>query len=99
VPEVLLTFHCAPVDAEIIAAAIRALSRAPLHIREETVRGRDFADATTTERVTGRLRRSTLELIVEEAAVASLVEAVGEAKRSLPVRWRTVSIAARGRIE
>jgi len=97
--EVLLTFHCAVRDRDVVSAAIRSRSAAPLHLTEKTVRGRDFGDASTAERVEGLLRRTAIELIVEDEAVAGLVEAVAQGRRELPVRWHATPILARGRVE
>mgnify|MGYP001055548345 CR=1 FL=1 len=96
--DILLTFHCAPHDTDMVARAIRTISDAPVHVCEQTVHGRDFDDASTAERVAGRLRRSALELIVDEEVLGALVQAVGKAARSLPVRWHSVPVLARGRI-
>src|SRR3546814_142213 len=63
-----------------------------------SVRGWDFGDASTAERVSGLLRRNALELIVDEDALGTLVDAVTQSKRSLPVRWHVVPVSARGRI-
>lgn len=97
--DVLLTFHCALRDGEAVATAIRANCEAPIHMFEKAVRGRDFEDASTAERVAGLLGRSAIELIVGEDAVAGLVEAVTQARRDLPVRWHAIPVLARGRIE
>ncbi|ODT93493.1 MAG: hypothetical protein ABS86_01050 [Sphingobium sp. SCN 64-10] len=96
--DILLTFHCASRDADSVTDAIRAVSEAPVHIVEQAVRGWDFGDASTAERVSGLLRRSALELIVDENAREALVDAVRQSKRSLPVRWHAVPVSARGRI-
>jgi hypothetical protein len=99
VAEVLLCFHCASADAEPIAEALRAAVQAPVHLRDERVLGRDFSDAGTGEQVLATLRRSAVELVVDEAATASLVATVGGARRRWPVRWLATPIVARGRIE
>jgi len=96
--EILLTFHCATRDTDIVTEAIRARSDAPIHIGEKTVRGRDFGDARTAEKVAGLLQRRALELIVEEEALDGLLGAVTGARRAHPVRWHAVPVAARGRI-
>ncbi|WP_204280045.1 hypothetical protein, partial [Raoultella ornithinolytica] len=59
-PDLLFTLHCAVPDAEGLIDSIRAISRAPIHIRAENVRGRDFDDAGTAERVSGELKRTTI---------------------------------------
>lgn len=97
-PDLLLTFHCATRDVETVVAAIRAASLAPIHIHDIAVRGRDFSDARTAERVTGNLDRSAIELIVADDAMTELVRAVAESRRDLPVRWRAVPVVARGRL-
>jgi hypothetical protein len=96
--EVLLTFHCARGDCDVVAETIRTRTDAPLHILQTTVRGKDFDDASTAECVAGLLRRNAIELIVETDAVAGLVEAINRAKRDLPVRWHAVPILMRGRV-
>jgi len=98
-PEILLTFHCARRDTETVTEAIRAVSNAPIHLCEKTVRGWDFGDARTAEKVAGLLQRNALELIVAEDDLSQLLQAVTEARRTLPVRWHAVPIVARGRIE
>lgn len=97
--DILLTFHCATQDTEIVTTSIRASSQAPIHISEKTVRGWDYGDASTAEQVSGLLRRHALALIIDEAAVTGLVEAVAAARRELPVRWHAVPVVARGRVE
>lgn len=97
--EVLLCFHCASADAEAIAEALRAVAQAPVHLREERVLGRDFSDAGTGEQVLATLRRSAVELVVDEKAAASLVATVEGARRRWPVRWLATPVSARGRIE
>lgn len=96
--EVLLCFHCASADAEAIAEALRGVAQAPVHIRDERVLGRDFSDAGTGEQVLATLRRSAVELVIDEAMRASLVAAVECARRRWPVRWLTTPVSARGRI-
>jgi len=97
-PDTMLSLHCATADAEIIAAALRTISTAPIHMHNEAVLGRDFADAGLGEQVTGQLRRTCIELLVEDAIVDSLVEAARTCRRRLPVRWHAVSITAQGRL-
>lgn len=95
---VLLRFAGAAGDAEPIVEALRAISPAPIHVRDEIVRGLDFADAGTAERVTGALRRVAVELLVAEAEVAGLVAAVAGSRRRLPVRWMTLPVHDMGRL-
>lgn len=97
-PDILVTFHCATRDTDVVVAAIRAVSRAPVHITEKTVRGLDFGDASTAEQVAGRLQRSALALIAGDEMMPDLIRAVTKAKRDLPVRWHAVPVLARGRI-
>lgn len=96
-PERLLTVHCGRADAAIIAAALRDLTRNPVHQREETVHGLDFSDATAAESVTGRLDRVSLEVRVAEADAPAIMAQVGALKRAGPVRWRLTPIIASGR--
>lgn len=95
---VLLQFACAVADADPIVDALRAVSSAPIHVREEAVRGLDFADARTVERVTGALRRIAIELTVEAGDVPSLTQAVADSRRQLPVRWMTLPVLSAGRL-
>ncbi|MEG8038596.1 DUF3240 family protein [Sphingomonas sp. LR60] len=95
---VLLRFAGAASDAEPIVEALRALSTAPIHLRDEIVRGLDFADAGTAERVTGALRRVAIELAVVEEDVPALVAAVEASRRRLPVRWMTLPVHDMGRL-
>jgi hypothetical protein len=95
---VLLRLTCAAADAEPLVEALRAHSGAPIHVREEMVRGLDFADAGTAERVTGALRRAAIELVVAADEVAHLTAAVETARRRLPVRWITLPVIGQGRI-
>lgn len=97
-PDLLLTFHCASRDTETIVEAIRAATRAPTHVREEAVRGRDFSDARTTEQVTGNLRRSAIELIVTDNGLEDVIRAVTDSRHRQPVRWRTLPVSRHGRI-
>lgn len=96
--DVVLTFHCALVDADVIAQTLRTESGKPVHVREEVVHGRDFSDAKVSEQVTGTLTRAAVEVLVPRARVDALVAGVGSARRSLPVRWNAVPVAVSGRI-
>ncbi|QKR99002.1 DUF3240 family protein [Sphingomonas sp. CL5.1] len=96
--ELLLTFHCAASDAAPIAEALHAAGEGPVHVRAEAVLGRDFSDATTAERVTGRLDRRAVELIVAESRLAMLVAVVETLRRGGPVRWYATPVIARGRL-
>ncbi len=75
-PDLLFTLHCAVPDAEGLIDSIRAISRAPIHIRAENAVVADFDDAGTAERVSGELKRTTIELIVGEDMVPDLLRAV-----------------------
>lgn len=96
--DVLLCFHCASADAEAIAEVLRGVAQAPVHVREERVLGRDFSDAGTGEQVLATLRRSAVELVVDESVTDSLLAAVEGARRRWPVRWLATPVSARGRI-
>lgn len=97
-PDSLLSLHCASADADVIAAALRTISDAPIHLHDEAVLGRDFDDAGLGEKVTGRLRRTCIELLIEDAMVDELIEAARNCRRRLPVRWHIVSVSAQGRL-
>lgn len=97
--EVLLTIHCAAGDTESLIEAIRTTSRVPLHVRAETVHGRDFGGAKTSEQVTATLKRSAIELVELLPAMEAILKAVGAAKRRSSVRWYQTPVMARGRIE
>src|SRR3546814_16877265 len=94
--DILLTFHCASHDADSVTDALRAACDAPIHIAEQAVRGWDFGDASPAERVSGLLRRNALELIVDEDALGTLVDAFTPSTRSLPLRRPRVPVPARG---
>jgi hypothetical protein len=96
--EVLLTLHCATADFESIVDALRDITQAPLHIRAENVRGRDFGDADPAEQVTATLKRTAIECIEDEALIARMIEVVSAAKRRSSVRWHLTPVTARGRI-
>ncbi len=96
--DILLTFYCALIDQDGVAAALRSVTHAPLHLREEQVLGRDFQDARPAEQVRGALRRAAIDLIVEAQEREALVTAVTNARRGHPVRWHSSAISARGRI-
>lgn len=98
VPDLMLSFHCATSDAETIATALRTISDAPIHLHDEAVMGRDFDDAGLGEQVTGRLRRTCIELLVEDTLMDALIEAAHTCRRRLPVRWHAVSVTAQGRL-
>jgi hypothetical protein len=97
-PDMVLSLHCANADAEIIAAALRTISGAPIHLYDEAVLGRDFDDAGLGEKVTGRLRRTCIELLVEDTMIDDLIVAVRICRRRLPVRWHLVPVNRQGRL-
>jgi hypothetical protein len=97
--DVLLTIHCATSDTPVLTDSIRSATSAPLHVRAETVHGRDFADARTSEQVTATLKRSAIECIEEASGVDAILQAVALSKRQFPVRWHQTTILALGRIE
>ncbi|WP_421846514.1 DUF3240 family protein [Novosphingobium sp.] len=96
--DVLLTLHCAAADAEALGEALRGTLQTPVHVRAEAVLGLDFSDATTAERVTARLDRRAVELVLPEAELAEALAAMGRVRRSGAVRWYTSPVLARGRI-
>jgi hypothetical protein len=96
--EVMLTFYCAPADADALAVTLRAVAGQPVHLRAETVHGRDFADARIAEQVAGTLNRAALDVIAPRKQADALITAVGRARRAQPVRWVITPVAARGRL-
>lgn len=96
--EVLLTFHCARADADIVGNALHELARGPVHVRDEMVLGRDFDDARAAEQVTGQLRRTALQVVLEDGLIEQAVAAVDTSRRRFPVRWQVVPVLARGRL-
>ena len=94
----LLSFACATADVEALIDALRTVTDAPIHVRDEAVRGIDFGDAGTSERVTGALRRAAIELIVATDLLSRCTAAVETSRRRLPVRWRATPVIAQGRI-
>lgn len=96
--EVVLTFHCAATDADAVAECLRTATGAPVHVRSETVHGRDFSDAMVSEQVTGTLRRAAVELLVARARIEALTAVVAAARRAHPVRWQAIPVIARGRL-
>lgn len=96
--EVMLTFHCARSDAQVIGAALHGLVQGPVHMRDEMVLGRDFDDAGAAEQVTGQLRRTALEMVLEERLIEQAVAAVETSRRRFPVRWQAVPVLMRGRV-
>jgi len=98
VPDLMLSLHCATADADVIANALRTITDAPIHLHDEAVLGRDFSDAALGEKVTGQLRRTCIELLVEDTMIDDLIEAARTCRRRLPVRWHAVPISAQGRL-
>ena len=97
--EVQLTFYCAPADVDPLVDMLSSRSGAPVHVREELVRGRDYGDAFAAEQVIGRLQRVAIDIVVPAGEADVLVDAVRDVRRSRPVRWQTTPILARGRVE
>lgn len=96
--EILLTFHCVPHEADTIASLLRTLTGQPVHVRAETVYGRDFGDADVTEQVKGTLSRMAVEVVAGRAQTEEIVAAVAASRRAHPVRWQTIAVLARGRM-
>lgn len=96
--DVLLTLHCAAADAEAIGEALRGALQTPVHVRAEAVLGLDFSDATTAERVTARLDRRAVELVVAQTDLAEALAAMERVRRSGAVRWYTSPVLERGRM-
>lgn len=96
--DVLLTLHCAAADAETIGEALRGALKVPVHVRAEAVLGLDFSDATTAERVTARLDRRAIELVLAQAELPEALTALGSVRRSGAVRWFTSPVLERGRV-
>lgn len=96
--DVLLTLSCATADADSLIDAMRTATRVPLHVRAETVHGRDFDDAGASEQVTARLNRSVIECIEDEATIETILRTLTSARRRSPLRWHLTPVTARGRI-
>lgn len=94
----LLTLICASQDAETLADTLRDTLQLPVQHRQEAVFGRDFGDAETGEQVTGALSRCALEVDIDGDDLSRALDAVGSARRRLPLRWRTTAILDGGRI-
>ena len=96
--DVLLTLHCATADADSIIDAMWTATRVPLHVRAETVHGRDFGDAGASEQVTATLNRSAIECIDDETTIETILGTLASARRRSPLRWHLTPVTARGRI-
>lgn len=96
--DVLLTFYCAPADADAVAITLRAASGQPVHLRAETVHGRDFGDALISEQVAGTLNRAALDVVTPRDQAEVLVLAAGRARRGQPIRWLMTPVLAKGRL-
>ncbi len=96
--DLLLTLHCAAADAEPIGEALREAFATPVHLRAEAVLGLDFSDAKTAERVTAKLDRRALELVLAEQLLPDALATIERTKRGGPVRWYSSAILARGRV-
>ena len=93
---VMLSLACATIDVDAIVDAVRAVCAAPIHVRDETVRSTDFADAGTAERVKGALRRTAIELVIDAADTDRLIEAIAASRRRLPVGWVVLPVLDQG---
>lgn len=96
--DVVLTFHCVASEADAIAQCLRTETGRPVHVRAETVHGRDFSDAKVGEQVTGTLSRTAVEVLAPRDRIEALTRAVGAARRAHPVRWRATPVIAHGRL-
>lgn len=96
-PEVKLTLYTHARDAEAIADNLRAHLRTAVHVRAETVYGRDFDDARTAERVTGALDHAALEVILDPAALTGALRVAQDTRRSSGVRWIVTEMLDSGR--
>lgn len=96
--DVVLTFHCAASEADVIAQCLRTKTNRPVHVRQEAVHGRDFSDARIGEQVTGMLSRAAVEILASRSEIEGLTSAVGAVRRAHPVRWVAVPAVAHGRI-
>ncbi|MBN8817150.1 MAG: DUF3240 family protein [Sphingomonas sp.] len=97
-PDVLLTLYCAGADGALIAGTLRSATGRAVHLREETVFGHDFSDASTAERVTGQLDRRAIDVTLPEESVTSVIGAVERLNRAAPVRWHVTPLVAGGRL-
>lgn len=96
--DVMLTFFCAEAEADTIALALKATSEQPVHVRAETVHGRDFGDARISEQVAGTLNRAAVSVVAPRSQAEALVLAVAQAHRAQPVRWVMAPVLAKGRL-
>ncbi len=96
--DVVLTFYCAAGEADAVAKCLRTETGRPVHVRQETVHGRDFSDAKVGEQVTGTLLRAAVEVVTPRARIEALTMAVAAARRAHPVRWQATPLIAHGRI-
>lgn len=94
----LLTFHCAAADREVVAQTLRDITHKPVHVRAEDVLGRDFDDASTGERVRGKLHFCAVEVVIAETEIQAAVAAIAGARRTRPVRWHAVAVSICGRL-
>ena len=97
--DLFVTFYCAKGDLDALVAVLRTETGAPVHVAYEQVFGHDFGDARTAEQVRGSMDRAAVTVIAAATALAGLVAAVTAARRTMPVRWHAIALAARGRIE
>lgn len=97
-PDVLLTLYCAGADGALIAGTLRSATGRAVHLREETVFGHDFSDASTAERVTGQLDRRAIDVALPEESVSAVMSAVERLNHAAPVRWHVTPLLAGGRL-
>lgn len=96
--DILLTLYCAASDGQLIADHIGEARQTMVHLRSEQVFGRDFSDASPSERVSGQLRRCALDVILPKDAVPALIASIAALGRAAPVRWHTTPILSAGRL-
>jgi len=97
--DVLLVVHAHPTDEEVLTDVLRDHASAAIHVREETVHGRDFSDASTVEMVSGKLGRIALETVIGEAELEIVTGALRDCRRAFPLRWMAQPVIATGRFE
>ncbi|GAA4780642.1 hypothetical protein GCM10023219_30870 [Stakelama sediminis] len=96
--ELRLTLYAAASDEGALIDALREPVEGAIHVRKETVHGRDFSDASTAERVTGKLDRIAIEFICPAERLDSIIAAAKQSRRSYPVRWLATEIRMSGRL-
>ncbi|MBR0551848.1 DUF3240 family protein [Stakelama marina] len=96
--ELRVTLYAAASDEAALIAALRETVEAAIHVRKEMVHGRDFSDASTSERVTGTLDRIAMEFLCAAEQLDAIVAAIDDSRRSYPVRWLATDLHASGRL-